>query len=151
MNEEVIPTRRKKSGVPVLNAFEEPQFIHQFSKISKAIVDSKLVSDSFKVNETTLAGVNFQLQTFMESALGKNSSDKVTTKIPTSIFQDFAVNGSLMIVLIVALKHQIKAGWTIFDLALPQRFSDGLEIILAAETVLLTVIKRNNDLKLFLI
>lgn len=139
--EEAVTTRRKKSGFPNKCVFDDPQLIHSFSKISGALVESKAFPNGLKIDERTLANTSFHLQTFMESTLGKTAckSSKTITKIPMGAFRDFSVDGSLMTILSVALKHQIKACWKTFNLSLPERHSDGVEIIRTAEALLLEV------------
>lgn len=146
MTEEVGTTRRKKSGFPNQTAFDDPQLVHSFSKISRALIDSKNLPFGLEIDERSLAAVSFNLQTFMEAALGKNSTPPSIgiTKIPQSHFRDFSVDGSLMSILMVALKHQLDAGWKIFNLSTGDRFSHGVEIIRDAEATLLEVTNTHN-------
>lgn len=131
MGDEAIITRRKKSGFPNQSAFDDSQAIHSFSKICRALLETKIFPYGLKVDERSLANASFQLQTFMESTLGKAShiSARSITKIPQDNFRDYSVDGSLMTILTVALKHQMDAGWKTFNLMTSDRFSRGLEII----------------------
>lgn len=133
--------QRKKTGFPMTSLHENAQSVYAFSKISTALSQSAELEVLKKVDALTLAKASFQLQTFMESALGKTSSSdgRAMTKIPVSAFNDYAVNGPLHIVLSVALQHQIKAGWDTFDLTSPDRGADGIKILQAAEAALLQV------------
>lgn len=143
MGDEASITRRKKSGFPNQSAFDDPQVIHSFSKICRAILESKIFPYGLRVDERSLANVSFQLQTFMESTLGKASlvSARKITKIPQDNFLDYSVDGSLMTILIVALRHQMDAGWKNFSLMAADRFLRGLEIIRDAVEALLEVNK----------
>jgi hypothetical protein len=146
MTEEAPVVRRKKSGYPNNESFHDPQYIHSFSKISRALIDLDGLSKRLNLDENSLSEVSFQIQTFMESNLGKNSnlSKRVMTKIPTSSFRDYSIDGSLMNILLVALRFQMKAGWENFDLVPPERKLDGLEIIRVAISTLLEVITMMN-------
>jgi SWI/SNF related-matrix-associated actin-dependent regulator of chromatin subfamily C len=148
MTEEVPVVRRKKSGYPNNESFHDPQYIHSFSKISRALIDLGGLSNRLNLDERSLSEVSFQIQTFMESNLGKSSnlSNRVMTKIPTSSFRDYSIDGSLMNILLVALKFQLKVGWKIFDLVPQERSLDGLEIIRIASLTLLEVIAIMNVL-----
>jgi hypothetical protein len=146
MSEEAPVIRRKKSGYPNTESFHDPQYIHSFSKISRALIDLVGLSKRLNLDEKSLSEVSFQIQTFMESNLGKNSNllKRVMTKIPISSFRDYSIDGSLMSILLVALRFQMKAGWEIFDLVSPERKLDGLEIIRVAISTLLEVIAMMN-------
>ena len=141
MIDDTVITRRKKSGFPNRCLFDDSQVVHSFSKISRALADSKNYPTGLKIDERSLANVSFQLQTFMELTLGKSAAklSRTITKIPLGAFRDFTVDGSLMGMLSVALKHQMKAGWKVFDLSLPERFSSGVKIIHDAEAILVEV------------
>jgi SWIRM-associated domain at the N-terminal len=145
MGDEASITRRKKSGFPNQSAFDDPQVIHSFSKICRALLEMKAFPHGLKIDERSLANVSFQLQTFMESTLGKASltSARRITKIPQDNFLDYSVDGSLMVILTVALKHQMDAGWKVFSLMASDRFSRGLEIIRDAVVALQEVTKQN--------
>ena len=146
MTEELVVTRRKKSGFPNRSAFDDSQLIHSFSKINRALIESKIFPHGLKIDEQSLTNISFQLQTFMESTFGKTAprSSRKVTKIPLGAFRDFAVDGSMMNILLVALKHQLKAGWKTFDLTVPGRFADGVEIVRGAEAALLSVRRHCN-------
>jgi hypothetical protein len=141
MTEETGTTRRKKSGFPSSSIFDNAQLVHSFSKISRALTESKTFPYNFKLDEQSLANVSFQLQTFMELSLGKSSplSARTITKIPQFNFHDNSVDGSLMCMLKVALAYQFKEGWDVFNLTLPERFSNGVEIIRSIEALLTEV------------
>lgn len=143
MIEENVITRRKKSGFPNKCVFDDSQLVHSFSKISRALADSKIFPYELRLDERSLANVSFQLQTFMESTLGKCAPkvSRTLTKIPLGAFRDFNVDGSLMSMLSVALQHQMRAGWKTFNLSTPERFLSGVEIIRDAEALLLEVIR----------
>jgi len=132
---------RKKTGYPTAWMHENASSVHSFSKISNALSQSAELKGLKKVDALSLAKASFQLQTFMESVLGKTSSDGVRTmtKIPVTAFKDYTVNGQLHTVLSVALAHQLKAGWDTFDLTPPERVADGMKILEAAEAALLQV------------
>lgn len=141
MTEEPPVVRRKKSGFPNSENFHDPQYIHSFSKISRALIELDSLPNRLNLDEKSLSAVSFQLQTFMETNLGKNcdTSKRIMTKIPTRSFCDFSVDGSLMNILLIALRFQIKAGWKSFDLTPPERCLSGLEIIRVAILTLLEV------------
>ena len=60
----------------------------------------------------------------MELTLGKSAAkaSRTITKIPLGAFRDFSVDGSLMSMLSVALKHQMKAGWKIDEILHEENF-----------------------------
>lgn len=145
MTEETVITRRKKSGFPSPSIFDEAQLVHSFSKISRALIESKIFPYNFKLDEQSLANVSFQLQTFMELSLGKSSppSARSITKIPQFNFKDNSIDGSLMNMLQLAIAYQSKEGWDIFNLTLPERYLHGVEIIRRVETHLTQVSRLN--------
>ena len=133
---------RKKTGFPPTSIYEDAQNVHDFSKISRHFTDSSEFKSCKKVDALSLAKMTFQLLSFMETTFGKSSSsvsNPTITKIPITVFRDHTVNGSLMNLLLVALRYQLKAGWDTFDLTNPDRSADGIKIIQAIETTLIEV------------
>ena len=140
---------RKKTGFPPSSLYEDAQNVQDFSKISRHFSDSNEFKSCKKVDALSLAKITFQLLSFMETTFGKSSSasNPTNTKIPITIFRDYSVNGSLMNLLLVALRYQLKAGWDTFDLTSPDRSTDGIQIIQAIEAALIEV---TNDSHLFI-
>ena len=132
---------RKKTGFPPSSLYEDAQNVHDFSKISRHFSDSHEFKSCKKVDALSLAKITFQLLSFMETTFGKSSStsNPTTTKIPITVFRDYTVNGSLMNLLLVALRYQLKDGWDTFDLTSPDRSADGIKIIQAIEAALTEV------------
>lgn len=135
----VVAAKRIKSAYPKKKDFDDFLVIHLLSKISKVLIDSNIIDDETKLDEVSLTRISFELQTFMETAFGKNSpiSRRTITKIPRSAFLDYNVDGSLMTILIITLKYQFNIGWEIFDLVRPDHYNDGVAIIRIIELELI--------------
>lgn len=57
-------------------------------------------------------------------------------KLPHNLFRNFALNGSVHVMLRLALTFQRERGWTKFELLSPDRRSDGLNLLLTLEAEL---------------
>jgi hypothetical protein len=132
---------RKKSGFPSTTLYEDAQNVHLFSKISSNFIASHEFQGTKKLDALSLAKVSFQLLNFMETTLGKSAaaSTRTTTKIPISAFRDYSTNGSLMNILLEAMRYKNQAGWETFDLSPADRSADGVKIIQSIEAVLIEV------------
>ena len=132
---------RKKSGFPSTTLYEDAQNVHLFSKISSSFISSDEFQGIKKLDALSLAKMSFQLLNFMESTFGKSAaaSTRTMTKLPISAFRDYSTDGSLMNILLEAVRYHIKAGWETFDLSPADRFADGVKIIQSIQAVLIEV------------
>ena len=86
---------RKKSGMPLMETFENPLFLHALSPICERLNHS-IVNIHAHVTEHQLGKALFLFTACMERYLGKDGRYKhVMTKLPEALLKDLKLEGSV--------------------------------------------------------
>ena len=109
------PPRRVKSAGPRETDLEDQAFIHEHSKVQKALqtrFTSKHPCSKQFATAREVAELSFELQRFHERLLGKNSAyPRLMVKFPNSVFRDTASGGSLFLILAAVFDFALEANW----------------------------------------
>lgn len=128
---------RKRTSKPREVDYERPLYLDNFSVILPSI---EALHPSKPISAQYLAHIVFQLLSFMDAYLGKESAKPYKlTKIPCKLFRSFESQGSLHHILNVSLQYAQSLHWGKFDILRPDRLEHGYELLIHIKNMLVEV------------